>query len=134
MPIANCTTAANGSEREQILPLLDSVKLKTLQPGRPRKRVKVLAADKGYDSKEKRAALRKRGIRPQLPKRIYKTKKNLGRPIKISVPRFQQERCFAWYQRKYRRLVVRWERQKANFDAFLSLAMIHIWINKLLVG
>lgn len=99
MPIANLTTAANGSEREQIFPLLDSIKLKTLRPGRPKKRVKVLAADKGYDSKDKRSALRKRGIRPQLPKRSYKTKKNLGRPIKISVPRFQQERCFAWYQR-----------------------------------
>ena len=134
MPIANSTTAANGSEREQILPLLDSVKLKTLKPGRPKKRVRVLAADKGYDSKEKRSALRKRGIRPQLPKRNYKTQKNLGRPIKIAVPRFQPERCFAWYQRKYRRLVVRWERQKVNFDAFLFLATIHIWINKLLVG
>ncbi len=87
----------------------------------------------GYDSKEKRAALRKRGIRPQLPKRTYKTKKNRVRPIKISVPRFQQERCFAWYQRKYRRLVVRWERQKVNFDAFLSLATVHIWINKILL-
>jgi IS5 family transposase len=133
MPLANCTTAANGSEREQILPLLDSVKLKTLKKGRPKKRVKVLAADKGYDSQEKRTAIRKRGIRPQLPKRIYKTKKNRGRPVKISVPRFQQERCFAWYQRKYRRLVVRWERQKINFDAFLSLATVHIWINKILL-
>lgn len=133
MPLANCTTAANGSEREQIFPLLDSVKLKTLKAGRPKKRVKVLAADKGYDSKEKRAAFRKRGIRPQLPQRIYQTPKNLGRPIKISVARFQQERCFAWYQRKYRRLVVRWERQKINFDAFLSLATVHIWINKILL-
>ena len=131
---ANSTTAANGSEREQIIPLLDSVKLKTLKPGRPKKRVRVLAADKGYDSKEKRSVLRKRGIRPQLPKRNYKTKKNCGRPIKISVPRFQQERCFAWYQRKYRRLVVRWERQKDNFDAFLFLATIHLWVSKLLVG
>ena len=100
MPLANCTTAANGSEREQIIPLLDSVRLKTLKKGRPKKRVKVLAADKGYDSKEKRAALRKRGIRPQLPKRTYKTKKNRGRPIKISVPRFQQERCFARASKK----------------------------------
>ena len=99
MPLSNSTTAANGSEREQIIPLLDSVKLKTLKRGRPKKRVKVLAADKGYDSQEKRAILRKRGIRPQLPKRTYKSKKNRGRPIKISVPRFQQERCFAWYQR-----------------------------------
>ena len=134
MPIANLTTAANKSEREQIFPLLDSVKLKTLKPGNPKRKVKILAADKGYDSKGKRLALRKRGIRPQLPKRNYKTKKNLGRPIKISVPRFQQERCFAWYQKKYRRLVVRWERQNVNFDAFLFLATIHIWINKLLVG
>ena len=133
MPLANSTTAANGSEREQIFPLLDSVKLKTLKPGRPRKRVKILAADKGYDSKEKRSALRKRGIRPQLPKRNYKTKKNRGRPIKVSVPRYQQERCFAWYQRKYRRLVVRWERQKICFDAFLSLGTIHIWLQRLLL-
>ncbi len=104
---ANCTTPANGSERDQVIPLLDSVKAKTNRPGRPGKRLKVLAADKGYDSKEKRAALRKRGIRPQWPKRVWKKKKNRGRPIKISVPRFQRERCFAWFQRKYRRLVVR---------------------------
>ena len=72
MPLANSTTPANGSEREQVIPLLDKVKLKTLKPGRPRKRVKVLATDKGYDSKEKRAILRKRGIRPQIPKRVWK--------------------------------------------------------------
>ncbi len=93
MPLANSTTPANGNEREQVLPLLDKVKLKTLKRGRPRKRLKVLAADQGYDSKQQRASLRKRGIRPQIPKRVLKTKKNKGRPIKISVPRFQQERC-----------------------------------------
>ena len=133
MPLANCTTAANGSEREQIIPLLDKVKLKTLRPGRPKKRVKVLATDKGYDSKEKRAVLRKRGIRPQIPKRVWKTKKNKGRPIKNSVPRYQQERCFAWFQRKYRRLVVRWERQKVYFNALLDIATIHIWIQRILL-
>lgn len=133
MPLANCTTPANGNEREQVLLLLDKVKLKTLKPGRPRKKLKVLAADKGYDSKDKRAALRKRGIRPQIPKRVWKSKKNRGRPIKISVPRFQQERCFAWYQRKYRRLAVRWERQKVYFDSFIDLATIHIWIQRILL-
>ena len=98
MPLSCSTTPANGSEREQVMPLLDSIVVKSNRPGRPRKRVKVLAADKGYDSKDLRAALRKRGIRPQLPKRTWKTRKNRGRPIKISVPRFQQERCFAWFQ------------------------------------
>ena len=94
-PLLTLLLLKGGSEREQIFPLLDSVKLKTLKPGNPKRKVKILAADKGYDSKSKRLALRKRRIRPQLPKRNYKTKKNLGRPIKISVPRFQQERCFA---------------------------------------
>jgi hypothetical protein len=76
MPLANCTTPANGSERDQVISLLDSVKVKTNRPGRPCKRLKVLAADKGYDSKEKPAALGKRGIRPQWPKRVWKSKKN----------------------------------------------------------
>jgi len=133
MPLSCSTTPANGSEREQVMPLLDSMVVKSNRPGRPRKRVKVLAADKGYDSKDLRAALRKRGIRPQVPKRTWKTRKNRGRPIKISVPRFQQERCFAWFQRKYRRLVVRWERISACFNAFISLATIHLWISRILL-
>ena len=130
MPLSNRTTPANGSERDQVIPLLDSVKVKTNKRGRLRKPLKLLAVEKDYDFKDKRAALRRRGIRPQWPKRVWKTKKNKGRPIKISVPRFQQERCFPWLQKKYRRLVVRWERISACFDAFLSLATIHIWINK----
>ncbi|CDN11194.1 COG3293: Transposase and inactivated derivatives [Richelia intracellularis] len=84
----------------------------------------MLAADKAYDSKDKRAALRRRGIRPQWPKQLWKTNKNKARPIKISVPGFQQERCFPWFQKKYRRLVVRWERISACFDAFFSGAIL----------
>jgi IS5 family transposase len=133
MPLSNRTTPANGSEREQVIPLLDQVKLKTLKRGRHSLRLKVLAADKGYDSKQQRTILRKRGIRPQIPKRVWKTKKNKGRPIKISVPRFQQERCFAWFQRKYRRLAVRWERRKVYFDAFIDLATIHLWVQRILL-
>ena len=79
MPMANRTTAANGSETEQVLPLLDRIKISTGKPGRPRRRFSVLAADKGYDSSEKRSQLRKRGIRPQFPRRIYKSKKHRER-------------------------------------------------------
>ena len=78
MPLANCTTPANGSEREQVIPLLDSIKVKTNKPGRPRKRVKVLAADKGYDSKEKCAVLRQRGIRPQFPRASLEDQEKSG--------------------------------------------------------
>ena len=90
-----CTTPANGNEREQLIPLIDSTNLKTYKRGRPRKRFQVIATDKGYDCQRQRQALRRRGIRPQLPKRLWKGKKKPGRGIKISVTRFQQERCFA---------------------------------------
>jgi hypothetical protein len=134
MPLANRTTPADGDERAQVLPLLDAVKVRTGKRGRPRKRLKAIATDKGYDARALRQQLRKRGIRAQLPKRVWKTKKNRGRPIKKVVPRFQAERTFAWFQKKYRRLVVRWERVAACFEAFLTIATIHSWIHRLIVG
>jgi transposase len=134
MPLAIATTPANGDERAQVIPLLDAIKIRTGKPGRPRKRLKVLATDKGYDATVLRQQLRRRGIRGQIPKRVWKTKKHRGRPIKKAVPRFQAERTFAWFQKKYRRLVVRWERIAACFNAFLAMAMIHIWGQRLIVG
>ena len=75
MPLANRITPANGDERAQGVPLLDAVKVRTGKRGRPRKRLKVIATDKGYDAKALRQQLRKRGIRAQIPKRVWKTKK-----------------------------------------------------------
>src|SRR5918996_1546008 len=134
MPLSARTTPANGDERAQVIPLLDALHIRTGKRGRPRKRLKVIATDKGYDAKDLRRRLRNRGIRAQLPKRVWKTRKNRGRPIKHVVPRFQAERTFAWFQKKYRRLVVRWERIAACFEAFLAIATIHIWIHRLIVG
>ncbi|WP_366510746.1 hypothetical protein [Moorena sp. SIO3F7] len=72
-----------------MIPLLDSIRVLTGKRGRPKKRFRVLAADKGYDCKQKRSLLRKRGIRPQLPKRVYQSLKHRGRPIKEDTPRYQ---------------------------------------------
>jgi transposase len=134
MPLSTRTTPANGNERAQVIPLLDTLHIRTGKRGRPRKRFKVLAMDKGYDAKELRHRLRTRGIRPQIAKRVWKGRKPRGRPIKQDVPRFQAERTFAWFQRKYRRLVVRWERLAACFNAFLVIALIHMWVHKLIMG
>jgi Transposase DDE domain len=134
MPLAHRTTPANGNERAQILPLLDTVRLRTGKRGRPRKRPKVLVTDRGYDAQDLRQQVRTRGIRAQIPKQVWKTKRPRGRPIKVDVPRFQAERTFAWFQKQYRRLAVRWERRAACFAAFLTIATIHIWINRLIAG
>ena len=127
MPLVASTTPANGDERQQVLPMLAQIRLATGKRGNPKRRPKTLAADKGYDAKWLRKKLRSKGIRPQIKKRQIKGKKLKGRPIREIVPRYQQERSFSWFQRKYRRLVVRWERLKVCFDAFLRLACSYIW-------
>jgi transposase len=134
MPIAHRPTPAKGHERAQVRPWLDAVKVRTGKRGRPRQRLKVIATEKGYDAKALRQQLRKRGLRAQMPTRVWKSKKKRGRPIKKVVPRFQAERTFAWFQKKSRRLVVRWERIAACFEAFLTIATIHIWMHRLIVG
>jgi Transposase DDE domain len=90
--------------------------------------------DTGYNAKDLRRRLRRCGIRPQIPKPVWQSRTPRGRPIKKAVPRYQVERTFAWFQRTYRRLVVRWERLAACFNAFLAVAMIHLWVHKLIVG
>ena len=134
MPLATCTTPADGDERAQVVPLRDAVRLRTGRRGRPRTRLWAIAIDKGYDAKALRQQLRNRGIRAQIPKRVWKSRPPRGRPIKKGVPRFQAERTFAWCQKKYRRLVVRWERLEVCFKACLAMAMIHMWVQRLIVG
>jgi hypothetical protein len=79
MPLATRTTPANGDERAQLIPRLDTLHVRTGQQGRPRKRLKVLAAAQGYDAKDLRWRLRTRGIRPQIPKRRNPFPKVQGR-------------------------------------------------------
>ena len=43
MPLSNRTIPANGSETDQVIPLLDSVKVKTNKRGSPPKPLKVRA-------------------------------------------------------------------------------------------
>ena len=79
MPLANRTTPANGDERAQVLPLLDAVKVRTGKRSRPRKRLKVIVTDKGYDAKALRQKLPppafpsrpSRGRRPRAPLRRW---------------------------------------------------------------
>ena len=134
-PLAVSVTSAKGSEREQVLPLLNSITIQTGEVGRPKSNPKNIAADKGYDSKELRKNLRQKGIRPEIPKRIWKNRKQpKGRKLQKKVERYVVERTFSWYQRKFRRLVVRWERKSNLFEAFVDLGFVMIWLDKILLG
>jgi hypothetical protein len=129
-PLAITTTSAKGNEREQVPILLDSIHVYTGR--RARKNVKRLACDKGYDPRALRKELRRRGIQPEIPKRIWKNKKRrTGRPLTKRVARYKVERSFAWLQRKFRCFVCRWERRRIYFNGFICLAVIVVWAQKI---
>ena len=101
-PWSTRTTPASGDERDQVMPLLDALHSRTGKRGRLRTRLKVLVADQGDDAQDLHHRLRRRGIRPQIPTRVWTSRKPRGRPITRDVQRFQAERTLAWLQRKHR--------------------------------
>ena len=131
MPLSACSAQANEDERKHVGPLLEMIEVKTGKPGRPPKKLRRIAADKGYDSDALRDFLKSRGIQPQIPRKKNAGRRR-GRPVSMNAPRFQVERTFSWLQRKFRRLVVRRERLPRCFDAFLSLAVCFLWVQRLL--
>ncbi len=92
--------------------------------GRPRRRPDKLHADKAYDSRRCRRALRRRGITPRIARRGCDASQKLGRY------RWVAERDFAWLHRN-RRLLIRYERDDTLHEAFLHLGCSLICLNYL---
>ena len=132
MPLAARTTPASSSEQNEVIDLLESARVPNPKGGRPKSCPKELQADRGYDSQKLREQIRSKGVRPIIPRRIWKgRKKRRGRKPPACKDRFKVERFFSWLQRKYRRLCIKWERRALYYDAFLNLAIIMIWTNLL---
>src|SRR5512145_1085202 len=55
---------------------------------------------------------------------MWRARERVCRTVETVVPWFQAERTCAWFQKKYRRLVVRWERIAVCFEAFLAVATL----------
>jgi IS5 family transposase len=113
-PLKLLLTAANVNETTMLAATVDAVHPIKGRRGRPRKRPDKLHADKGYDSKKNRAALRQRGITPRIARRGVESKQRLGRH------RWVVERTHSWLNR-FRRLKVRYERRADIHEAFLTL-------------
>jgi IS5 family transposase len=97
MPLAVITTSAASGERAQVINLLAQVRVFGSHRTRPRSSPDELQADKGYDSKELRNDLRNKGIKPLIPRREWKNRKQLRGPKPAGAKdRWKVERCFAW--------------------------------------
>lgn len=127
-------SAGNENERRQLLPLVDALAARGIQP-------REVWADRGYDSERLRAALREREIEPRISKRRPRRQPLppdqprrevwRGRRRILKVPdsqarhRWPVERTNAWLKAK-RRIATRRDRKPDNYLAFLHLGMLLI--------
>lgn len=109
--------------------------LKRLRVGN-RTRPEIVLADKGFDSACLRTALRKRGIKTNIPLRQYRRRRKRGRPPKYDADlgkhRFVVERHNGWLK-SFRRIRFRYDYTVASFRALLILSSIVICVRRLVV-
>lgn len=98
---------------------------------RPRTRPRKLVADRGYDSRAFRQALRRRGIRPCIPFRRNRRPRPGRKPnLEAYRERWRVERTFAWLG-TFRRLLVRHERLLGVYHGFMLLAFVLICLRRI---
>lgn len=126
-PIGVKSTAANISEQEQVLPLLQKVDnflgaliVKGVTP--------ILEADKRYDSRALRIMVLLTKVFTWILYRGNKKQKGIRY---LERCRWHVERGILWLQRKFRRVNIRWERKMVYWTGFLSLALIVFWIQEI---
>lgn len=113
-PLAVVQAAATVHDSLTVEAVVDAIPPIRRPRGRPRRRPAKLHADKGYDYRRCRQALRRRGITPRIARRGIESSERLGRY------RWVVERTRSWLH-QYRRLRIRWERPDDIHEAFLSL-------------
>ena len=74
-PLAVRLTAANTHDSMVFEELVDTIEPIKLPRGRPRRRPEKLHADKAYDAKRRRDALKKRGIKVRAKKGLESSEK-----------------------------------------------------------
>jgi transposase len=138
-PLAVRLSAGNEPENKHLLPLIDALLARKIQPDQ-------VWADRGYDSDELRDGLRQRAIEPVISKRrrsgqpipegtptreVWRgRKRHLKTPDPNARQRWPIERTNAWLKAK-RRIATRRDRKPDNYLAFLHLGMILILANSL---
>lgn len=122
IPLSAVVTAGQAHESKSLGPVLESVRLKRPGRGRPRRRPRRLAGDKGYSYPSTRRYLRRRGIKAVIP-----TRKDQRRNPHFDRETYRRrnvvERCVGWL-RESRRLATRHEKLAVHYLAMVKLAMI----------
>ncbi len=124
MPIGLAIGGANTHDQKLLFATLDSVPVRRPPRGQRRRH---MCLDKGYDSNAIRKRLQRRGYTPHIKSRGEEQVEKRSRGKRAR--RWVVERVASWLNR-YRRILVRWEKKVANYEALLHLVFAHIlWRN-----
>lgn len=105
--------------------------------GRPRKRPKRLAGDKGYSTRAVRAWCRKHHVQAVIPERsdqIEQRKRRPGRKPVFDREQYRRrnivERAVGWLKNQ-RRIATRSEKLAVHFEAMITIALVARYATKL---
>jgi transposase len=129
LPIAVTVTAGQRHESTQFEAVMGEVRVPRSK-GRPRRRPRRLAGDKGYSYPRIRRYLRRRAIKAVIPTRKDQ-KRRPGFDKATYRRRNVVERCIGWLKDR-RRLATRFEKLAGNFLAMVKLAMLERLLKTLL--
>lgn len=129
LPLSVQLASGNVHDLPLALPTLDSIRVgKRVRP-------RLVLADKGYDSRRFRKALRERRIKANIPERQYRKRRKRGRPARydseLGKTRFTVERTNGWLK-SFRRIHFRFDRTLVMFEAWVFLACIVICLRRLI--
>ncbi|MFF3249105.1 transposase [Streptomyces sp. NPDC002870] len=121
-------------------PLLESIRVPRLGPGRPRCRPDHVVADKAYSSRGFRAYLRRRGIGHTIPGKTDQQRRRRnkgrhgGRPPGFDRKAYRRrnvvERCFNALKH-YRGIATRYDKTATSYEAAVTLASFLLWARSL---
>lgn len=113
-------------ESKYVEPTLNAVRIPQRR-GRPRKRPRRLAGDKGYSYKRVRGWLRRHKVKAVIPYRKDQRPKTGGRSEGFDRATYRRrhviECCIGWLK-ECRRVATRYEKLALTFLAMLKLAMV----------
>ncbi|HEX6541957.1 MAG TPA: IS5 family transposase [Ktedonobacterales bacterium] len=135
LPLGFHLDSANTAEVRLAEATLDTIAVPRPR-GRPRQRPQKLVADRAYDSRAFRAALRRRGMGMCIPpkRRPARWQPKRGRPVVARKEdyrcRYKVERSFAWLG-NFRRLLIRWEHRFDVYRSFFAVAVLIVCLRRL---
>ena len=138
VPLAAGVTPGQASEGRHAADVLAGIRVAGAR-GRPLTKPAHLIADRGYDSRANRAALRNRGIRAVIPERRLpegKRRRRRGRPSRVTKEAYRRrsvvEQVIGWLK-ECRRVATRYEKLAINYLGMLQAAMLRrllrIWLS-----